>query len=119
MPSSTHRQRKLAASTAHDQAGSLGAGGGAGVLAGAGGGVRVGGDGEGGDGDDGVLLAGAPVRRSHSFTHGHLTLLLKLSVVPAAASAALAALCRGAAPTQMIFTSRAAITVRPSPGSWG
>ena len=36
MPSSTHRQRKLAASTAQDQAGSLGAGGGAGVLAGAG-----------------------------------------------------------------------------------
>ena len=39
MPSSTHRQRKLAASTAHDQAGSLGAGGGAGVLAGAGAGA--------------------------------------------------------------------------------
>ena len=114
MPSSTHRQRKLAASTAQDQAGSLGAGGGAGVLAGAGAGsvseVTVK---EVMEMTEYFFLArlSAGVTALHMVTL-HTTLLAELS-------ASLAGLCRGAAPTQMIFTSRAAITVRPSPGSWG
>ena len=115
MPSSTHRQRKLAASTAQDQAGSLGAGGGAGVLAGAGAGsvseVTVK---EVMEMTEYFFLArlSAGVTALHMVTTLHTTLLAELS-------ASLAGLCRGAAPTQMIFTSRAAITVRPSPGSWG